>query len=97
MARARNHGNGRLEEAMTNLLLSRTTLGQTQISLLARIAEIDRVSSERFARIEAILAEHRHILAEHTRILGELTRYIQALPDAIRDKIGFKPPQPTGL
>jgi hypothetical protein len=39
---------------------------------------------ERFARIEAILAEHGRILSEHTRIL-------RALPDTIREEIGFKP------
>ena len=33
---------------------------------------------QRFARIEALLMEHNRIL--------------QALPDAIREKIGFKPP-----
>jgi hypothetical protein len=46
----------------------------------ARIAETDRLNAERFARIEAILMEHSRIL--------------RALPDAIRDKIGFKSPTP---
>lgn len=46
----------------------------------ARMAETDRINSERFARIEAILREHSRIL--------------MALPDAIRDKIGFKAPTP---
>ncbi len=44
-----------------------------------RFARID----ERFARIEAILVQHSQILNEHTRIL-------QALPEAVREKIGFK-------
>ena len=39
---------------------------------------MDRVNTERFARIEALLIEHNRIL--------------QALPDTIRDKIGFKAP-----
>ncbi len=83
MARAKNQRNGRLEEAMATLI-------QNQAAFLARISETDRllseterINSERFARIEALLMEHSRILAEHTRIL-------QALPDAIRDKIGFK-------
>ncbi len=83
MARSKSFRNGRLEEAMATLL-------QNQASFLARIsetdrrlAETDRINAERFARIEAILMEHSRILAEHTRIL-------QALPDAIREKIGFK-------
>ncbi len=41
-----------------------------------RIAEWQRRADERFARIEAILLEHGRLL--------------QALPDAVREKIGFK-------
>ena len=44
----------------------------------ARVAEMDRINSERFARIEALLIEHSRIL--------------RALPEAIREKIGFKLP-----
>jgi hypothetical protein len=79
MARARSQGNGRLEEAIAILI-------QNQASFLARIAEMDRrfteteqLNSVRFARIEALLLEH--------------TRILQALPDAIREKIGFKVPE----
>jgi hypothetical protein len=42
----------------------------------ARAAASERVNSERFARIESLLMEHSRIL--------------RALPDAIREKIGFK-------
>jgi hypothetical protein len=42
----------------------------------ARVAEMERINSERFARIETLLLEHNRIL--------------QALPDTIREKIGFK-------
>lgn len=97
MARAKSNGNGRvdrLEEAMAALALAQTNLVQAQATLalqhtafLARMAEMDRINSERFARIEAILGEHSRILAEHSRIL-------RALPDTIRDKIGFKSPTP---
>jgi hypothetical protein len=87
MARKIRQANGRLEEAMATLI-------QNQAAFLARaadtdryLAEMDRINSERFARIEAILMEHSRILAEHSRIL-------QALPDAIREKIGFKPSNP---
>src|SRR5207249_1703414 len=92
MARAKNAGNGRLEEALATLLQNQATLVQTQAAFVARMAEIDarraeidarvaemeRINAERFARIEALLLEHNRIL--------------QALPDAIREKIGFKPP-----
>jgi uncharacterized protein involved in exopolysaccharide biosynthesis len=101
MARARSTGNGRLEEALAaltrtvaTLMQSQATLTQNQAAFLARaaetdariaqidarMAEMDRINTERFARIEALLLEHNRIL--------------QALPDAIRDKIGFKPPAP---
>ena len=99
MARAKNAGNGRLEEALANLIQSQAALTQSQATLMqnqatltqtqaafvarmseidARVAEMDRLNAERFARIEALLLEHNRIL--------------QALPDAIREKIGFKAP-----
>jgi uncharacterized protein involved in exopolysaccharide biosynthesis len=94
MARAKSNGNGRLDEAMATLVQAQSSLVQAQASLAqnqaaflariieidARMAETDRINSERFARIEAILMEHSRIL--------------RALPDAIRDKIGFKNPEP---
>src|SRR5262249_22274346 len=82
MARAKNSGDGRLEEAVAVLI-------QNQASFLARVSEMDRISSERFGRIEAILAEH-------SRILAELARMMQALPETIREKIGFKAPEKPG-
>ena len=110
MARARTSSNGRLDEAMRNMLQAQTslvqahatlaqahaTLAQTQAALQAQMVESDRlraeaerrfdeyqrVNTERFARIEAILFDHSRILAEHTRIL-------EALPDAVRERMGF--------
>jgi len=94
MARARYQRNGRLEEAMATLL-------QNQALFLAQVADMNHRfderfarmderfarMDERFARIEAILVQYSQILSEHTRML-------QALPEAVRDKIGFKaPPQ----
>jgi hypothetical protein len=85
MARSKDQGNGRLEEAMTAMLQNQAILVQTQASFVAglaetnsRMAETDRINSERFARIEAILLEHSRIL--------------RALPEAVREKIGFKAP-----
>ncbi|HMF15120.1 MAG TPA: hypothetical protein VKE94_22550 [Gemmataceae bacterium] len=93
MARAKPTKNGSLEEAVRDLLQSQAKLVHNQALLVAQKAEVDqrlaeyerqnaetnRINSERFARIESILVE--------------LTRIIQALPDAVREKIGFKPPQ----
>jgi hypothetical protein len=100
MARAKkNNGNGRLEEALTAMLQSQADLHQNQIALtqtlIAQQAESNRLKVEadqRFARIEAILLEHSRVLAEHSRILAEHTRILEKLPDAIRDRIGFKAP-----
>ncbi len=93
MARTKNQGNGRLEEALATLI-------QNQASFLARMAdndqrmaEMDRINTERFARIEVLLLEHSRILADHSRILGDHTRILQALSDTIREKIGFKIPE----
>jgi hypothetical protein len=93
MARAKNSGNGQLEQASRDLTQAQATLAQHQTALLARASETDRqmaetnrINSERFARIKTILAEH-------SRILTELIRMIQALPEAVREKFGFQPPQ----
>jgi hypothetical protein len=108
MARAKHHGNGRLEEsltamqqAQTNMLQGLANLAQNQTAqalqhtaFIGRLAQIDaeiaetkRINSERFARIEAILLEH-------SRILEALPEVIAALPEAIRAKFGFRPPEP---
>ena len=86
MASKNGTGNGRLEEAIAVLLQNQATFVQSQATFQTQMAEmrkehleLERSSSERFARIEAILIEHSRIL--------------HALPDAVREKIGFKPPQ----
>jgi hypothetical protein len=63
---------------------------QNQAALLARIAELERETAERFARVERILLEHTQILQEHSRILRDHSRILEALPEAIREKIGFR-------
>lgn len=78
MARARNTGNGRLEEALATLIQNQAAFVARMAEIDARVAEMGRINSERFARIEALLIEHN--------------RTLQALPEAIREKIGFRPP-----
>jgi hypothetical protein len=84
------NGNGRLEEAMALLI-------QNEAAFVARLSESDRrhleierqhlkferETAERFARIEAQMAEIIRVLNEHSRML-------ERLPEAVRDKIGFK-------
>jgi hypothetical protein len=78
MARARSAGNGRLEEALATLIQNQAAFVARMSGADVRMAEMERINAERFARIEALLLEHNRIL--------------QALPDVIRDKIGFKAP-----
>ncbi len=97
MARSRQPRNGRLEEALATLLQTQATtqqtlsgiqqnissLQQTLTAFLAQMAELKAESDRRFARIESILLDHTRILQEHGRTLA-------ALPDAVRERIGFK-------
>lgn len=94
------NGHNRLEEAIALLI-------QNEAALAARLAESDRrhaeserlhlenerrwlelkqQGDERYARIERDIGSIIQVLNEHTRIL-------ERLPDALRDKIGFKAPQ----
>jgi hypothetical protein len=95
-----------LVQAQALLVQSQALMVQNQANYLAQKAETDkwvaqiekesaqyrkeigdwqRLATDRFARIEAILIEHGQILKEHNRIL-------QALPDLIGERIGFKVP-----
>jgi hypothetical protein len=90
-ATARN-GRDRLEEALATLI-------QNQAAFVGRLAEsehhhleferrhleFERETAERFARIEAQMAEIIRALGEHGRL-------IQRLTEAVREKIGFKGP-----
>ena len=83
-------GRDRLDEAMALLV-------QNEAAFVGRLAETDRVhleferrhlefereTAERFARIEAQMAEIIRVLSEHGRL-------IEGLTDAVREKIGFK-------
>ena len=86
----RRNGSQRLEEALA-------TLVQNEAEFVARLSDSDkrhaenerlrlqyeREAAERFARIEADIATIIRVLGEHTRML-------ERLPEAVRDKIGFK-------
>ena len=75
----RENGRERLEEAMAMLI-------QNQAAFLGRLAETERVTAERFARIEADIATILRVLSEHSRML-------ERLPEAVREKIGFRTQQ----
>jgi hypothetical protein len=85
MKKKNNQGNGQshLEEAMALLI-------QNQAAFLGRVAEMDRVSSDRFARIDERFARLESNMTAVLRVLAEHGRLLEALPEAVRDKIGFK-------
>jgi len=100
MARPKTPTNGRLEEAMAILLQNQAALVQQHTSFLTRcsetdkqLAEMGRINAERFARIEQRFARIETLLLDHGRILLDHGRILEALPDAIRQKIGFKVPE----
>lgn len=78
MPRAKGAVNGRLEDALATLIQNQASFLARMSEIDSRVAELDRISSERFARIATLLLGHNRIL--------------QSLPDSIRDKIGFKHP-----
>jgi hypothetical protein len=102
---ASQNGHDRLEEAIALLIQNEAALAARQAESDKRQAENERLhlenqrlhlqnerrwfklkkqSDERFARIEKQMASIIQVLNEHTRIL-------ERLPDALREKIGFKP------
>ncbi len=81
---AHGKSSGRLEEALAILIQYQAAFVPRMADIDAREAETNRLNSKRFARIEALLLEHTRILLDHSRIL-------EALPEAVREKFGFKP------
>jgi hypothetical protein len=86
------NGHTRLGEAMAQLVQAQAALVQTQMPLLGRMAESERLSTERFARIESDIAAIFRVLGENSRVLAEHRRLLERLPEAVREKIGFKAP-----
>jgi hypothetical protein len=74
----------RLEEAMAMLIQNQAAFLGRLSENERRLADAERATAERFARIEAIMAAILRVLAEHSRLL-------ERLPEAVRDKIGFTP------
>ena len=72
----RKNGSGNLESAMAMLI-------QNQALFVNQMSSLATRSDERFARIEKGLDLIKGLLIKHEDTL-------QKLPEAIRDKIGFK-------
>ena len=94
-----------LAQSQASLVQTQATFVQNQALFQAQLAEsarqiaetdremvalkrddaiLKRQADERFSRIETLLIEHGRILEEDNRLLD-------AMAEAIRDKIGFKP------
>jgi hypothetical protein len=99
MARKEPEANGhdRLADALATLIQNQAAfvgqLAETErhhleferrhLEFERRHQQFEQETAERFARIETQMAQIIQVLAEHGRIL-------ERLPDAVRDKIGFK-------
>ena len=78
--RIRNgHGDGSLAAAMTMLI-------QNQAQFVSHLDEDRR----RFSRIENELEQIKRLLLQHDEILKNQDQVLKNLPEAIRQKIGFK-------
>jgi hypothetical protein len=97
MTREKNSTNGLLNEAIALLIQNEAALLPQQLEsnrpiaeAKRQMAETDRRNAETFARLEARLRNMEAILAEHSSMLAELVRLMQAMPEAICEKIGFR-------
>jgi outer membrane receptor for monomeric catechols len=99
LPRERSESNGRIEAefrelagAQASLIAAQAAQAQPHAAIEQVVAglqiqkvETDRLVSERFARIEAILIDH-------SRILQVLVHMLERLPEVVREKIGFRSP-----
>jgi hypothetical protein len=77
------NGRSHLEEAMALLIQNQAAFVTDMAAHRRDMRELERDNRERFSRIEATMSEIMHVLAEHSRML-------ERLPEAVREKIGFK-------
>jgi hypothetical protein len=77
------NGRDRLDEAMAMLIQNQAAFVAQHADLERRHLELRSEAVERFARIEAQIAQIIQVLTDHSRQLERLT-------EAVRDNIGFK-------
>jgi uncharacterized membrane protein (UPF0182 family) len=90
-AASRQNGHARLEEALATLFQNQAAFVANQRETDRAHAQYERESAARFARIEAQMAEIIRVLADQGRVLAEHGRLLERLPEAVREKIDFKP------
>lgn len=84
------NGQDRLGEATAMLIQNMAILTQNQATFLNQIAEIERSTAARFARIDERFARMEQDMTAIMRVLADHGRLLERLPEAVRDKIGFK-------
>ncbi len=84
-----NNSANHLQEALAILI-------QNQAAFLGRVSEMDRINSERFARIEDLFVKVDDARQALSRRTVSHMRILEALPEVIRQKIGFQPPAQAG-
>ena len=70
------NGHDRLEEAMALLIQNQAAFVGQMAENNRRHLEFEREANERFARIEAQMAEIIRVLTEHGRLLERLTEHL---------------------
>jgi hypothetical protein len=80
---ASTNGQSHLEEAMALLIQNQASFLKDLRDIERDRRDMERANSDRFSRIEATMASILRVLDEHSRTL-------ERLPEAVRDKIGFK-------
>lgn len=68
---------------MALLINNQAAFVSQQQTIAKQLVDTDRINADRFARIEATMADH---------ILIDVVQRLQALEQAVREKIGFKTP-----
>ena len=83
MQRRSSNGNVNLQQAIALLIQNQAAFLRSSITTQERLARIENETQERFARIERDLDQIK-------AILRELQAVVLEMPEAVRQKIGFK-------
>jgi hypothetical protein len=90
MARAKEPKNGKLEEAMVLLIQNQAMFLSEKREMDKELADLRRQNAHQFERIDERFARIEQVLAEIQRVLRDHQRTLDHLPEAVREKIGFK-------
>ena len=80
---AEDNGRNNLEAAMALLIHNQAQFVSDMSEINRRNNELREETAKRFDRIEALLLQHNEMLKNHNQLLKNL-------PEAIREKTGFK-------